>query len=285
MHDGKQLLQALDSLWEKYQKRLTDCHQRANEEAVHKLRTGTRRFLALIELLQALAPNASLKKLRKNLKKQLDAFDDLRDTQVMLLEVSASQAFLPELRPFWTHLQRREHDLLLETPANLAEINLEKLESRIIQAKQQLASDLGKHSLKSAILAVIDEVYQVVLSRYQTIDVAHSCTIHRTRIAVKKLRYLLESGESLLPPLPVQHLENLQAYLTRMGEIQDSSVLLLHLKTFYGQELPLSVQTHYQHRHSSLLNAFMLQRTDIELFWRPNAQEAFPWDTGRSISD
>ncbi|WAR45666.1 CHAD domain-containing protein [Methylomonas rapida] len=279
MHDGKRLLHALDSLWTKYQKRLTDCHHRPTEEAVHKLRISTRRLLALIELLKTLSPHPSLQKLRKNLKTQLDAFDELRDTQVMLLEITAKQDSLPDLLPFFRQLQLNEQWLLAQTPARLQAIDQPKIHARFKKSHAHLSQTLGKAHLKPRILTVIDETYQAAMARYQAIDVAQPDTIHRLRIAVKKLRYMLEAGQALLPPLPEDHIEQLHAYLTRMGEFQDSSVLLLNLKAFFGEQVPSSIQSYYQHRHGTILSTFISKREHIKLFWRPSSKQAFPWES------
>lgn len=279
MHDGKKLLHALDSLWVKYQKRLTDCNYQPTEDAVHKLRISLRRLLALIELLKSLSPHPSLQKLRKNLKTQLDAFDELRDTQVMLLEITAKQESLPELLPFSQQLQLNEQRLLAQTPTILETLDKAKLQARLNKAHCHLSHTFGKTSLIPQILTVIDDTYQVAMQRYLAIDVTQPDTIHRLRIAVKRLRYMLEAGQTLLPPMPQNHIEQLQAYLTRMGEIQDSSVLLRNLKAFFGGQMPTSIQGYYQHRHSTILSAFISKREQIEQFWRPSANQAFPWES------
>ena len=278
MHDGKRLLQAFDGLWGKYRKRLTACRHEAGEEPVHKLRISTRRLLSAIELLQTLAPQPELRKLRKALKAQLDGFDELRDTQVMLLEITSALDSLPQLQAFLQHLQSNEQRLLAQTPAVIEQIDSAKLESLLKKAHKPLQNELGKAGLKPAILSAIDAIYQTALQRYQAIDATQPMTIHRTRIAVKKLRYMLESAKILLPPLPENHLVRIQAYLTDMGEIQNSCVLLLSLKTFFAGEMPASVQTHYQHRHSTIIMAYMSRRKELLQFWRSNAELAMPWE-------
>lgn len=277
MHDGKQLIHAFDALWDKYHKRLAACHDEAGEEAVHKFRISIRRLLASIELFQALAPRRELRKLRKALKAQLDSFDALRDTQVMLLEIASAFETLPELYPFLKQLQIDEQRLSLQTSAVIQGIDDSKLQPLFKKARDHLLDTLGKADLKPLILTIIDDIYRIVMDRYQLIDITQPGTIHRTRIAVKKLRYMLESSEIVLPPLPENHLKQIHAYLTSMGDIQDSSVLLLSLKGFFAEQVPLSVQAHYQHRHSTIINAYMCRREDILQFWRPGAKQAFPW--------
>jgi len=277
MQDSKLLLHAIDNLWEKYEKRLIDCRHEPSEDNVHKLRTSTRRLLSLIELLQALAPLRELRKLRKALKGELDSFDALRDTQVMLLEVNAQVDTLPRLQPFLLHLQSKEQHLIAQTPGIIEAIASKNLQQLIKKAHHHLPKELGKASLKARILAIVDKTYQTAIERYQCIDIVQVATIHRTRIGVKRFRYMLESGQPLLPTLPDNHLKRLHAYLTSMGEVQDSNILMLNLKNFYIEEVPPSIQSYYQHRHSVILSAYMSRRDEIMQFWRQDASQAFPW--------
>jgi len=279
MQDSKLLIHAIDNLWEKYQKRLADCRHDASEESVHKLRTSTRRLLSSIELLQALVPLRELRKLRKALKAELDSLDDLRDTQVMLLEVSAKAETLPQLTPFLHHLQSNEQRLMAQTPAIIEAIESKNLQIFIKKAHHHLLNELDKAHLKPQILEIVDNTYQTAIERYRHIDIGQPATIHRTRIGVKKFRYMLESGQQLLPPLPNNHLKQLHAYLTSMGEIQDSSVLILNLKNFFVDEVPSPIQSYYQHRHSVILSAYMSRRDEILQFWRTNVDRPFPWKT------
>ncbi len=277
MHDGKRLIHAFDGLCDKYRKRVKSCRHAAEEETVHKLRISTRRLLASIELFQKLTPKQELRKLRKELKARLDAFDELRDTQVMLQEISPARAELEELSPFLHHLEVAEQRLSAQTPAIIHNMDSAKLETLFKKTFNRLVKDLSKADLTPQIIASIDENYSGAMERYEMIDVTQPATIHRTRIAVKKLRYMLEAAQILLPPLPENHLKEIHSYLTSMGEIQDSSVLLLHLKTFYSDRIPFAIQKHYQRRHSEIINAYMMRREKIKQFWRSDAKQPFPW--------
>src|SRR5262245_36418615 len=106
------LITALDERWKKYRAELKTCKREFSEEAVHDLRVATRRLLAVMDILRSLDPHPRIQKVRQTLKNQLDSLDDLRDTQVMLVEVSESVANLTELKPFEEGLLRREKRLL-----------------------------------------------------------------------------------------------------------------------------------------------------------------------------
>src|SRR5512145_720505 len=102
----------IDRRWETYQSELANCRAEFSETAVHDLRVSTRRLLATLELIRALDSHPRVKKMRRSLKSQLDGFDNLRDVQVMLVDISGKLESLPELEPFRQHLLKREKRLL-----------------------------------------------------------------------------------------------------------------------------------------------------------------------------
>ena len=88
------LQDALDQRWKNYRAELKRCRTEFSNEAVHDLRTSARRMLAFIQLLNYISPRPRLQKLNRAFKEQLDEFDQLRDTQVILAELSDTlQAF------------------------------------------------------------------------------------------------------------------------------------------------------------------------------------------------
>jgi len=277
MHDAKRLRSSFAKLWQKYCKRLAACQALPGETAVHKLRIICRRLLALLQLVQCLVPQPSLRKLKKVLKNQLDQFDELRDTQVMLLEVAERIDALPELAPYQRYLQRNEERLLKQ-----ADLAIDRFDSKVLQhlfdkAEKSLEAGLAQAGLKAAVLAAIDECYAVALARYRLIDPEHPETLHQLRIAVKKLRYMLAASERLIPALPENHLHHLQAYLTRLGEIQNSCVFLAYLNRFFGHEPPAELLNYYSERHQALLRGYLEHCDQLLFFWRPAGNKPFPW--------
>ncbi len=271
---------ALDSLWCKYRKRLKTCRQDVSEDNVHELRISTRRLLALIELLRTLHPQATLGKLRKTLKHQLDGFDELRDTQVMLLEIANSMQLLPELAPFLSYLQQRERQLLQETGPHIASLRQGWLRRKIQKAGRCFKTRTAKTDLNTAVLNAIDKVYATALERYLAIAADDLASIHHLRIPLKKLRYMLASVRSMIPDLPENHSHYLQNYLTRMGDIQNSAVLIRALEFFFVDGVPEEIQQYYCRQQQALIGEFMEHRGEIFGFWRSTPDQALPWQTG-----
>src|SRR6266498_1516838 len=99
------LLEALDERWKNYRDELQRCRAEFSNEAVHDLRSAARRMLAVIQLLNSISPRPRLEKLNRAFKAQLDQFDDLRDTQVILAEISEAIQELPQLQTFEDYLR------------------------------------------------------------------------------------------------------------------------------------------------------------------------------------
>ena len=96
----KHLGDSLNMQWRRYRKRLKRCQKRFSNEAVHDVRVETRRLLSTIELLGAFIPEPDIKKVRRALKRHLDTFDQLRDTQVQLGYVGRMAGTFPDAHEF-----------------------------------------------------------------------------------------------------------------------------------------------------------------------------------------
>lgn len=269
---------ALYRHWRLYRKRLKACCQTCSEDHVHNLRTGIRRLLSTIGLLQQIAPCRPLTPVRQTLKRQLDGCDELRDIQVMLYEVAGKLPQLPELSDFLDHLHRREQQQLQQLPTFVAGLRQAKLRRKIDKAARQLRhATAGRDQASTDILNALDRIFAEAMARYAGVSVEDLHSIHRLRIAVKKLRYAIAAMASTVPQLPAQHDQRLQSYLTAMGEIQNTVAMLAALQTFYCGNPPESASQLYRQRQNQLIGEFIARREELFGFWRPAPDQAFPW--------
>jgi len=160
------LLEAIDARWNKYLEQLKLCRREFSEEAVHDLRVAARRLLALVDLLRVITPHPRLKKIRAALKEQLDEFDSLRDTQVMLAEISETIEKLPALKPFQKELQKRERRLLREAEEIIEELKSSGIARRLEKVRTSLTESGSGAELDGLLLRAVDESYLTVLRRY-----------------------------------------------------------------------------------------------------------------------
>ena len=274
------LLEALNRRWKHYRAELKRCRAEFSNEAVHDLRVAARRMLALIQLLNSIAPRPRLQKLTRAFKDQLDQFDDLRDTQVILAEVSETIQDLPQLQKFQYHLQTVEEDLLKTLRKRLKVINLFDVSKRIRRTRESLEAATDDN-LNSQVLQAVDDAFLLVKQRHGWIDTAQPATIHRVRIAFKTFRYMLEIIHPLLESFPNENLKRMHDYQVLMGEIQDVEVIMQTLADFPTRNSSLDfgpVRRYYDVRHKEATSAYIEEMNQINDFWRLTTDQPFPWE-------
>ena len=274
------LLQALETRWEKYLSELKNCRSEFTEEAVHDLRVATRRILALIQLLDSISPRPRLKKMARAFKDQLDEFDDLRDTQVILGELSGILQELPQLEEFETYLRSHEGEMLGDLHKKLRRREPSDLASWIRKTQDALEEETTTN-LEAQILDAVDDAFLVVRQRLGWVDLARSATIHRVRVSFKAFRYMVEIVHPLVKDFPSGILKQMNEYQTLMGDIQDAEVFAGSLADFTSRA-PFpdqdAIQGYYEKRHSEAISEFVKAMEQLHAFWRPAPDRPFPWE-------
>lgn len=274
------LLEALDKRWKNYRTQLKHCRADFSNEAVHDLRTAARRMLAFIQVLNSIAPRPRLQKLARAFKDQLDEFDDLRDTQVILAEISETIQELPQLQKFQYHLQSVEEELLKTLRKKLKVIDLFDVSKRIRRTRESLEAEADVN-IVSKILQAVDDAFLLAKQRHGWIDTAQPATIHRVRIAFKTFRYMVEIIHPLLDDFPSENLKQMHDYQSLMGEIQDVEVIMQTLADFptRGSSLDFGpVRLYYERRHAEATSAYIEEMNQIDDFWRLSPDQSFPWE-------
>lgn len=225
--------------WRQYRKRLKHCRQEFSAPAVHESRVETRRLLATLELLGALLPAHDLKKPRQALKKYFDSFGRLRDTQVQLGLLERMERTLPGAKKFRTWLQHREARFMREARKTVKQVKTRRLGQSLVTIRKEMRR-LQKKTTPAAGLTLVRgalrRVFKKVDRLRRRMNAAAPDTIHRTRIAFKRFRYMVEALSPVCPLVREHQRVSLHGYQTMMGEIQDVDVLLRALDKFRGQE-------------------------------------------------
>jgi CHAD domain-containing protein len=274
------LLEALEERWKKYCAELKRCRAEFSNEAVHDLRVATRRMLALIKLLNSISPRPRLKKLSRAFKDQLDEFDDLRDTQVILAEISEILQELPQLHDFQKHLQFSEERLLRTLRKKIKILETSEITKRIRKTHESIEGQMNSE-LKSQLMQAVEDAFLRVKQRYSLVDLARPATIHRVRVAFKSFRYMVEIVQPLLPDFPAENLKRMNDYQSQMGEIQDAEVFTQTLADFldHASLSDLEPIRRYEgHRHADVLSAYVKVKDQLDTFWRPVPDQPFPWE-------
>lgn len=132
------LLSAYDLRWKNYRSQYKTCRIEFSEEAVHDLRVTARRLLAVLDIARALAPHPQIKKVRRVLNDMIEELDELRDVQVMLVEISENLDALPELKVFQKSLKKREAKLLRSAYKHIKQNGLSEMSARIKKIRESL---------------------------------------------------------------------------------------------------------------------------------------------------
>jgi CHAD domain-containing protein len=274
------LLGAMENGWRNYLTELKRCRAEFSNEAVHDLRVATRRMMAIIQLLNSIAPRPRLKKMIRAFKDQLNEFDDLRDTQVILAEISERVQELPELQAFQKHEHFVEEKLLRTLRKEIRKSNISELSKRIRKTHDVIENEMNG-DLEAQIMQAVDDAYLITKQRLGWVDLARSVTIHRVRIAFKSFRYMVDIIHPLLSDFPPINSEWMNNYQSLMGEVQDAEVFM---RTFadYLEHASLSepeaVHRYYERRHADAISAFADDMNQLHIFWRPAPDQPFPWE-------
>jgi CHAD domain-containing protein len=274
------LLEALENRWKNYRMELKRCREEFSNEAVHDLRVATRRVLALIQLLNSVSPRPRLQKLARAFKDQLDEFDNLRDTQVILAETSKIIQELPQLHDFQKHLQLAEVKSLRTLRKKIKQLESSELTKRIRKTHESIEAKTNG-DLRSQIMQAVDDVYLTTKQRLGWVDLARSATIHRVRIAFKSLRYMIEIVRPMLNDFPTENFKWMNDYQSLMGEIQDAEVFAQTLADFSEHAAfvdPEPVRRYYERRHAEAISAYAKAMNQIDTFWRSAPEQPFPWE-------
>ena len=230
---------SLQTQWRRYRKRLKRCQKHFSEDAVHASRVETRRLLSTLELLGAFIPERDLRKARRDLKRHLDTFDQLRDTQVQLTYVGRMAGTFPEAWPFHDWLRVRKARFTCKTRKAVKQIKTQRLGRRLAALEKQIRHQRKQLSREQAFVTVrraINRAFARVAQLCRRVRAKDTRTIHRTRIAFKRFRYMVEAMAPLLPAVTQEHHRALRGYQCMMGDIQDMEVLLAALDKFVQKE-------------------------------------------------
>jgi CHAD domain-containing protein len=223
----------------RYRKKLKRCQEQFSEKAVHASRVEARRLLSIVQLLEPFLRGGRVEKVRQTLKQHLHSFNELRDTQVQLLAVGRMRRAFPAARPFYDYLLQREHQLAGETQKTIRSVKTARLRRLVAACRADVKKRLKHCDPRAAsrpLLRSVHKAFARTAQRCARIDPRQTKTIHRTRVAFKKFRYMVEALAGHLPSVNKEVLARLRHYQTMMGDVQDAVVLLTALDKFLRQQ-------------------------------------------------
>jgi CHAD domain-containing protein len=277
---GPFLSQGLKTKWMACRDRLEQCRSDFSNESVHELRVASRRLAAHLVLIESISRGSDIQKIRRALKQWLSALRDLRDAQVQRKFLDDHLAAFPELLSLRKPLKRRERQLAKSACRKLRRAKTKKLEESVATLAENAALShpdvRHREWLASSVLRRITATFAEVVIRRQSVALSDLATIHRTRVAFKKFRYMVESVSPVLTGLSPAQLRVLARYQRRMGAIQDLVVMqdFLVASTLNREKIrpPLQPFSRYLRlRRARTLHSFLSSADQLLGFWPPAA--------------
>jgi CHAD domain-containing protein len=226
---GARIAASLHDQWSVYRKQLRQCQKNFSETSVHQLRVATRRLMTRVDLVNCLISNDRAQRARRKLKQRLKLMGELRDVQVQMGFVKQHTEAFPALVVVLDALERRERLLANAVRSRVLGMRTGKLEKWIEACCDELTSSpaahRGRQPVAARALISLTAAFETVKARRQAVDPANSETLHRTRVAFKKFRYMVEGLSPAFTGLGKAGLRRFANYQKRMGNLQDLEVL------------------------------------------------------------
>ncbi len=226
---------SLQQPWKRYRKALKRCQDKFSPKAIHDFRVETRRLLSSLVLLEDFLSARRVAKTQRLLKRHLDLFDDLRDTQVQLDTVAKMGRASSAVRRFRARLREREERFARCTRREIRKVRIGRLAKLISGCREEVEARLEEtrpRQVPAVLLRSVARAFRRARQLCARINPADPVTIHRTRVAFKQFRYMVEALAHCVPGASHERLAAMRRYQTMMGNIQDSEVLLKALDRF-----------------------------------------------------
>jgi len=275
--------ESLGECWKTFRKRLKrGLPRRASrediDEAVHDLRTASRRLVSVLESVDAVVGGKAVRRMSKRVNRVLDRLGTLRDLAVgrdTLARVVRNRR-PPGIRTFKRRLERDYRRSVRGSRRELGREDLRELrkerkriEWRILRARLRA----GGKSSRERLLRAARAAFERLREKRAAVDPGQVQTLHQTRIALKKFRYLLEAIAPVLPEGSASALETLHALQTTMGDLHDVEVLSAamssHGRKKSNPEDLAPFLSELEAEHSALLRSFLKSADPILDFWSP----------------
>ncbi len=268
---------ALKRQYRRYRKNLRRCQEHFSETAVHDFRVETRRLLSLVRLLDPFLTTGLAARIEVRLKRHLDLFGDLRDAQVQLRIVGRMRRAFSPAAGFYDWLRKQEKRHGQSAARGVRRLKTRRLRAWITDCRRQAARQREKSSPNAVALLLaygVGRAFERARRCQSQIDPGLPKTIHRTRVAFKSFRYMVEMLADFLPWADARVLARLRRYQTLMGDIQDNEVLMAAAARYLrkckaGPAATDAFQREFLRRRQALIQRYLRQADQLRRFWPP----------------
>ena len=237
MRRGAELLSSFDKSWEDFSKAWRKARAKASEKSIHDLRVSTRRLIANLQLAQSLSRRDGIPKLHRRFKKVFKSMGPLRDIQVQLENLrQVTQNGL--VARFKDTLVRRERRHIKKIHDELTRGTKHRLNRDVKHVFSELEGDYKSFTdarIQAAVARVLNARRNEFLKaerHFQRVHAVDEEALHEMRIALKKMRYVVEAAVPVLGPSARERARQMQAFQQLMGDSRDLEMLRAELEAW-----------------------------------------------------
>jgi CHAD domain-containing protein len=235
MKRADELLSSFDTSWKGFSQAWKKAKAKASEKSVHDLRVNTRRLIANLELARSLSQRDDIARLQRHFKKVLKGIGPLRDLQVQLGTVThlRQDRLVAEFKRV---LERRESREIKTIHAELTRGRKQRLAKKIKDVRGEFSrffESAGDAKIQRSIERVIHVRRNELLKaerHFRKMQPLNEEALHQVRLALKKLRYVLEAAQPVLKPSVKDLAREMQGFQQLIGDSRDLEILRAELE-------------------------------------------------------
>lgn len=207
--------------------------------AIHQARVATRRVRAALPIATRGSSRRKLKKSFTRLTRALGGVREL-DVAILTLDELASDPSVPQegLEQLRVILQEERQRFYAEMNGILQHVDLDRLQRKTLAAAERATEDDSERSDLKRLRSVIKRAGRRAFALQAAIENAGNIyladRLHQVRIAVKKLRYVLEIARELSRSRASARIRMLKNAQDLLGRMHDLEVLITRIRALQG---------------------------------------------------
>lgn len=272
----KTLAAALYQRWRRYRSALDRCQEKFSERSIHASRIEARRLSAHLSLLRVFAARRDIERAQRAIKRHLDTFDPLRDAHVQLAILEGECKQIGGAKKIRRLTRKRERRCQRKAGQLIRRVKtrpVRELVEGLVESLRERGKNPERMRLdRRKILRSVDAAFGRVATCRSRMDAADAASIHRTRIAFKEFRYMMESMRLLCPQIRRRDLAAMHAFQNLLGDLQDTDVFLARVdkliqkkRVRIGEVSPL--RRWLMRRHVRQVNRCLRHADVVHRFW------------------
>lgn len=266
------VISQLDQSWKEFSDAWKKAREESSEKSVHNLRVGARRLIATLEVMQGLSRQKQIPELNRCIKKVLSRMGRLRDVQVQLEKIARFQDsdLIINFKRSLERLERREiekiQDELKGVRKKRLATGMKELRSEFCRKNQPM--EHGRMTRAGErLVAARSDAFLRARRRFQRQQL-NDDALHEMRIALKKLRYLVEALPAIFRSPQKLGTSKMRVFQKLMGESRDLVLLCIRLETWARKQgrfiAVVPVLEHFQEKRGILLTKIIAFSNELE---------------------